>query len=568
MRKLLAALMCLALFFSACSAQEDKPSADSRPGTVSGADISGVTSLSDEETAAVTQLVLQSAPFIPDDFRTPEDVPVYSMVCFLFTRMQLDGIDGGFERPDDGHVRVPLERVREYAGIYFDLPEVQIDFASQQYFDGTSFLIPLPAAGTDPLFEVSRVEPGAAGRISVTVDVSSGGVSYQRRVYTLRLTREGNFTFISMIARPTEFGVYSINNASSIVDHLVGVPVNSLTVDSFRFLSFGDQMLCMISNGTSLNLGYLDLQTYKSDQYVTLENLSLDRGWDVQTAGDKILIYDEKNIQVLNTELAVERTIPYPRQLLAQCDAYTTRFFLSPDLHYVAYTNAEGLQFYSLEGDRSILMQSNVMDLTDPVRPEAVWEPIMFTESNGSLLARLHLTSATSPNSFERLATFSTQNPGNAMVLSLRVRGDQDTLLSVYGDRLLVYAPTSVRLTNVSVETPLSQTCIDCNLLTGTARTFAASFPLAGSESSSEGVFLSPDYLYRIQEIHIGEDMVSSLSIQAFHNPSDNLPSDRLAVTEFGYVDRDPSLVLEAVSDSGRLIVRCSGMFCHSIAVL
>lgn len=568
MRKFLVVLMCLALLLSACSTQEDEPSSDPRPGTASGTDISGMTSLSREETEAVTQLVLRSAPFIPDDYRTPEDIPVCSMVRFLFMCMQLDGIDRGFEQPDPGHVRVPLERVREYAGIYFGMSELQIDFASQQYFDGQSFLIPLPEESADPSFEVSRVEPSTAGRVSVTVDVFSGGVAYQRRVYTLRSTREGSFVFLSMIARPVEFGVYSINNASAILDHLVGVPVNSLTVDSFRFFSFGEQMLCAASSGTSLNLGYLDLQTYKSDQYVTLENLSLESGWDIQTAGDKILVYDEKSIRVLNADLAVEQTISYPRQMLAQCDAYTTGFFLSPDLHYIAYTNAEGLQFYSLESDRSILMQSNLMELTDPTRPEAVWEPVMFTESNGSLLARLRLTSAVNQNSFERLATFSTRNPGNAMTLSLRIRGDQDTLLSVYGDRLLVYAPTSVRLTSVSVETPLSQTCVDCSLVTGTARTFAANFPLAGSEPSSQGVFLSPDYLYRIQEIHIGEDMVSSVSIQTFRNPSDNLPSDRLAVTEFGYVDRSPTLVIEAVSSGGRLIVRCSGMFCHSIAVL
>lgn len=568
MRKIWAGLIGLALLLSACSMQEDEPSPKSPPGVVSGAAYASDTILlSDEETETVTQLVLQSAPLILDDYRTPEDIPVYSMVRFLFARMQLDGIDTGFERPDDSHVRVPLERVREYAAAYFGLSELLIDFASRQYFDGQSFLIPLPAVSLDPSFAVSRVEPGAAGRVSVTVDVSSGGILYQRRVYTLRSTREGSFVFASMIARPMEFGVYSINNASAILDHLAGVPVNSLTVDNFRFLPFGEQMLCMISNGMSLSLGYLDLQTYKSDQFVTLDDLQLGRGWDVQTAGDKILIYDEKSILVMNADLAVERIISYPRQLLALCDAYTTGFFLSPDLRYIAYTNAEGLQFYSIEADRSILMQSNLMELSDPTLPEAVWEPVAFTESN-ALLARLRLTSAADPNSFERLATFSTRNPGNAMVLSLRIRGDRDTLLSVYGDRLLVYAPTSVRLTNVSVETPLGQTCIDCNLVTGTARTFAANFPLAGSEPSSQGVFLSPDYLYRIQEIRIGEDMVSSLSLQTFHNPSDNRFSDRLTVSEFGYVDRFPSLAFEAVSSSGRLIVRCSGMFCHSIAVL
>lgn len=565
MTRVAAAVICLCLLLSSCALWgETKDSSGPQPVTVKE-NAAGLVILSDEQIDAVEQMVLQSAAFIPDAYDAPSSIPVYTMAQFLYQRMMLDGVHEQFEHSRDGSlIFIPMEQLRRYAYLYFGMSELEMDFASLCYVEGQSFAIPNPDRKTDNdiVYTINRIEPGA-GCVSVSVDAASDGVVYQRLVYTLRADSDGAIKLYSMMSRPIEFGVYAVNAAQTL-NRLIGVPVNSLTLDAFRFLPFEDEMLCMISNGLQLNIGLLDMQTYESDRFITIDGLVQDEEWEVQVHGKQIFVYLRNRVIVLDDTLVRKMEIEYPQGLIEQCDEYTSRFVLSPDLNYIAYTNEQGLQFYNLAAQRTILMYSNVMN---GANPEKIWQPVAFTETSNELLAR-RTEDAGNESSFDRLGVFSTRDPSDALEETIRISSNDDTIFVVRGDRMLIYAPDSVRLSNVSVETDLERTCVDYNLATGTARTFSTNFPLTEDSDSTENMLLTPDYLYRVQKISIGEDMVTSLSLQAFRNPLDYGMAERIAAADFGYVDRTPTLTLAAASSGNRLIVRCSGMFCKTLAII
>ena len=137
MKRVLALMLSL-LMLSACTAPASQDGRqDSQPEISSGQDERGPVTLSAEQTDEISQMVLQSARFISDEFSSGQNIPVYDLTRFLYERMKLDGADTGFEQSADAlTVSVPIDQVRSYAKAYFGIEELKIDFMSQQYFDG------------------------------------------------------------------------------------------------------------------------------------------------------------------------------------------------------------------------------------------------------------------------------------------------------------------------------------------------------------------------------------------------------------------------------------------------
>lgn len=570
-KKTAAALLLAGFLLSACGQPADEPSASGSLQEKSSSDTAGIKAetpiLSEEQTRQIASLVLESADTITDPYLSGADIPVYSMTRFLYTRMRKDGAAEGFEQ-SGGNIRVPIETVREYADSYFKLDDLKVDFASHPYFDGQYVSIPDPAQAqeeSDVDFTVGQITPGS-GKVTVTLNLSSGGVLYQRWVYTLKFGADGNTYFSSMSKRQVEYGLYAINNAQAEIKDLMGIPVNSMTVDAFRFLPFGSQMLVYISNGQSLYLGLLGMDTYKIERYERIDLPVQGSSVDVQTVGDLIFLYKSNSVQVFDQNLNNIQSTAYAKGLTDQFDRYTGKIALSYDRKYLAFGNAAGLHFYNLISGETHLMQPNTVMGDDGVTPEMRWEPVIFNEKTNALLAQL----STQEKGVEKFGIYSTRNPKNALENTIRVRADADSLISVAGDWLMVFAPTSVRLNNVTQNAPLEQSCVEYNLVTGTPRIIPTSLTTLnglGDITHNGQMLLADDYIYTADSIQIGEDMVSSYSVESFLKPTDGQTAGRIPAAEFGYVDRKASFRLLAASASNRVAASCSGMFIQSIVI-
>ena len=74
-----------------------------------------------------------------------------------------------------------------------------------------------------------------------------------------------------------------------VVTTLMGLPVSDRTLGGFQFSPMGEGILCWISNGRQLRIGFLDLQTYKSEQYITLEGQGQEENdFSVQVSGQPL----------------------------------------------------------------------------------------------------------------------------------------------------------------------------------------------------------------------------------------------------------------------------------------
>ncbi len=563
-------LLIFALFLSLCacgllsedSSQGSQPSS-SQPAESGTASPEAVT-LSEEQNGQIAEIVLQNAQLISDPYSRGEDIPAYSLARFLYERMRADGITDSFERRENNAVvLLPKEQVWEYARTWFDMENVEVDFYSQQYFDGQFFSIPNPELENRQLpyeLAIQKIE-ARSSRIQVTVSFSSGGVAYQQWTYTLRPREDGSFFFVSMIKRPAEYGLYAINHASAVIDELMDIPVNADTIGRFRFFPFGEHLLASYFNGRDMRLGILDMSTYTSDRYISIEGGGKEsQSFPVQVAGEHIFVYRSDRLTVYDENLLRVQDIVYSSELLALCDMYTTGFFLSPDMHYIALTNADGLYFFNVQSNNAHLMRNH------PASPTAqtgdapsMWEPVAFNESTGRLLGRLTRDGQAS--------SFGIFDIDSGLVSTIRLRTGKDTVYSVHDDLLIAFAPVSVVAGSVNrdQDPALASSFAEYDLLNGVARVEPTGFVIRdeyGELENSERMLLTDRYILRVSSMNVGEDLVSSSYIQAYDRQT-----GRLSNLSFGYVDRRGQTKLQAATSENKVLAACSGMFIQSFAV-
>lgn len=559
MNRGLALLLACVMLLSACGKGDAPPDQD---GTLPGDQTSGEDAAPLPDEQEVTELVLKCAELVPDAFDSPSQIPAYSLTRFLYTRMEADGAADSFEHTEnDWDIQVPIERIREYAERYFSMDKVTVDFISQRYFDGQSVSIPNPLKSKIELpytFTVDRVDRTSGGA-SVTLRVSSGGVEYQRWIYSLRTNPSGGYYITSMAKRPLEFGLYAVNNVAATVDELLGIPVNSMTVGEFYFVPMGNRMVAAITNGRALRLGLFGTDTYTSGKTAEFgEGSPAGSAYDIQAVGESLFVYQPGQVTVLDSDLNEVKVLPYPDGLLRHCDSYTKRFALSPDQRYIAFSNIDGLNFYNMSSGDIHLMQTHAGDGALPM----TWEPVAFNAKNNSLLAKLAYDGGVS-----MFGILNTQNTERAMASTIPLRGDKDTLFTLFDDRLMAFAPTSVKFSRVDQPTVLDQAYAEYNVATGTPRVITTDLALYrpdGKAVTADGnMLLAGDDIYTTETIKIGEDMVSSLSVRAY-----DVALQKGQSLDFGYVDRRATLKLLAANTSGKVIAACSGMFVQTIVVL
>lgn len=552
---LILAFITLSAIFFGCvgPAGENASEPDASPSTapVQETPVSG--SLTRQDEYDITNMVLESARIMVDNFSSPQEIAVYDMTRFLYTRMQEDGITAAYDRPaNSSSVNVPISAVREYAEVYFGLSEVRVDFFSQQYFDGQFITIPDPALVKEaPLYEL-EVEDFKVGRERITVSLlmSSGGVDYERLIYTLKLDREGVVSFVSKSGVPVEFGLYAINGAQAEITELIGVPVNSRTAKSFKFAPFGDDMLVWLESGRSLRLGVLDLETYKSSQFITLEAMGQGEAeFQVQAVGKNVFVYRRGRVTVLDQSLATQNAIIYPDDLTAQFDSYTDMLSLSPDGGVLAFSNLEGLQYYSFARNSTQLVLSHPEN-TDKMRdtPEQTWQPVSaFDAETGYLLLGARQR--------QGISSFAVCDAQSNYRL-IQIAGGSDMLYTSKGDKLTVFGPSMVRR-----EPMLPNTLTEYNTKTGNINTIT--MRETRDEGDDGSVLLSHDRVYRTEMLSVGADLVDSFTVRGFdaRSTSGNL-------LDFGYVDRKARLLLRETGENGSVIAVCSGMFINRIVVI
>lgn len=548
MKRVLALILCL-FMLSACTTPAPKDGRqDSQPEIAAGQEESGPVTLSAEQTDGISQMVLQSARYIPDAFASSQNIPVYDLTRFLYERMKLDGADAGFEQsPDELTVAVPIDRVRSYARAYFGIEDLKVDFMTQQYFDGQYITIPLPEEEElSPPYEleVLRVET-VGSRISAVLALRSGDVLFQQWNYTLRADKKGNVYFESMSKRPVEYGLYAINGPVGVVTTLMDLPVNDSTIGSFEFLPMGEGILCWISNGKQLRIGFLDLQTYKSEQYITLEGQGIEENkFSVQVSGEQIFVYQQDRITILDQNLITMNTILYPPELLALCDKDTTGFALSPDLATLAFNDGEGVNVYNLE--TKDWRQLIVHPVPGSGSMSSHWQPVEWNARTGTLL--LEQITRRGNAGFAAVTI-----GGSRRVIDLS--GDKDTRWRVSGERLMVFNPTSA-----NKELLLPDYYAEYNLATG----FYKVEQSAGAYMpETTDMWIGEDKLFFADRLKIGRNMVNSYSIRAVDKTG-----SRQTVPDFGYVDKRGKLSFEAVSSGERIVASCSGVFLDAIVII
>ena len=548
MKRVLALMLSL-LMLSACTAPASQDGRqDSQPEISSGQDERGPVTLSAEQTDEISQMVLQSARCISDEFSSGQNIPVYELTRFLYERMKLDGVDTGFEQSADAlTVSVPIDQVRSYAKAYFGIEELKIDFMSQQYFDGQYITIPLPDEEEPKLpyeLAVLRVET-VGSRISAVLGLRSGDVLFQQWNYTLRADKKGNVYFESMLKRPVEYGLYAINGPVGVVTTLMGLPVSDRTLGGFQFSPMGEGILCWISNGRQLRIGFLDLQTYKSEQYITLEGQGQEENdFSVQVSGDQIFVYQRDRITVLDQNLITVRTILYPQEMLALCDEETTDFALSPDLTTLAFNDSDGVNAYNLE--TKDWRQLIVHPASGASGVNSYWRPVEWNARTGVLL----LEQATRKGS----AGFAAVTIGGSRKV-IDLTGDKDTRWRVSGERLMVFDPQSA-----DKELLLPDHYAEYNLATGSYKV-----ELGGGARMPEttDMWIGEDKLFFADRLKIGRNMVNSYSIRAVDKAG-----TRQTTPDFGYVDKQGKLSFKAVSSGERIVAACSGVFLDAIVII
>lgn len=544
------------------SSQTSPPSsvqqAENRP---SGPD---TVTLSEKQNEQIAEMVLQNARLISDPFSQGKDIPAYPLVRFLYERMRADGITDSFERREDNAiVMVPKEQIWEYANTYFNMSTVEVDFYSQQYFDGQFFAIPNPEMDRGkPLYElaVQKVE-ARANRVHVTVSCSSGGVAYQQWTYTLRMRENESLYFVSMIKRPAEYGLYAVNHASAVMDELMDIPVNADTIDKFQFWSFGERLLSGYFNGRDMRLGFVDMSAYTSDQYILIEGGGKETApFPVQVSGEYILVYRSDRLTVYDENLLRVQDIVYSSELRALCDRYTTGLFLSPDLHYIALTNADGLYFFNVQSNNAHLMRNHPSSPgSETGEPLSMWEPVAFDAVTGRLLGRLARDGQAS--------SFGIFDIDSGLISTIRLRTGEQTVYSVFGERLAAFAPVSIvaGAVNRDQEPALASSFAEYNLLNGMARVEPTGFVVRdeyGEPENGERMLLTNRYVLRVSSMNVGEDLVSSSYVQAY-----DVQTGRLSNLSFGYVDRKGRLKLQAANSQDKVLAACSGLFIQAFVV-
>lgn len=530
------------------SAQEEKAVKNNKQQTAG---------ISEAQRQYIMNMVLDNAGVITEPFESGADIPAYSLTRFLYTRMQKDGVASGFERSAENNtIRVPIERVRAYAQTYFNLDEVSVDFISQQFFDGQNITIPNPellSAQRPYELQLASIEPGD-GRVTVTLNLTSGGITYQKWIYTLRAGAQNQFYFASMRRRPAEYGLYAMNHATAVLESVMDVPVTAATASRFDFYTMQGSVLVSIDNGKDLRLGYLDMNTYDSKQYITIEgNGREDNVFDVRPGKETIAVYQTDKVTVLDKNLITLQEIAYPAELIGQCDTYTRRFALSPDFRYMAFADTQGLNFFNLQNLRSHVVREHPKTgrRTESI-PDMIWEPMDFDESSGQLLAALR-----NKDVVESFGQFDV----NGIRTTINIKADEESVYSVMDDRLMVYAPVSASVRGVKPSEVEEDSYVEYNLLSGAARLITHDFIRVEDEGQQDSILLSPTQIYFTNTIHIGEDMVLSNSVKAFDKTA-----ERLNPLQFGYVDRDGRLRLKA--SVNKLVAVCDGMFIHAIVII
>lgn len=560
-------LLCSLLFtFCACglpgdTAEGTPPSSQAAENSSAG---QNAFALSAEQNRQISEMVLQNAHVISDPYARGEDIPAYSLARFLYERMRADGIADSFERREDNlSVLVPKERVWEYAKLYFDMDTVEVDFYSQQYFDGQFFIIPNPEMNRqEPAYQLSiqKVE-ARSSRIHVTVSYSSGGVDYQLWTYTLRMREDGSLYFVSMIKRPVEYGLYAVNQASALIDELLDIPVNADTIRNFQFLPFGDQLAVYYFNGRDMRLGILDMTTYKSDQYILVEGSGKESGpFPVQVLGDHIVVYRLDRLTVYDENLLRVQEIPYSSELISLCDSYTAQLYLSPDFHYIAFTNADGLYFFNVQSKNAHLMRNHPSDPSaEGGNPTSLWEPVAFDVGTGRLLGRLTRDGQAS--------SFGLFDIDGGLVSTIRLRTGEDTVLSVQEERLMAFSPVSIVAGSVNrdQEPALKSSIAEYNLSSGVARVEPTGFVVLdeyGELPNQERMLIANRSVFRVSSLEVGKDLVTSWYVQAYQ-----MQGGRLSNLPFGYVDRRGRVRLCAANAQDKVLAACSGMFINTFVV-
>lgn len=556
LKKWAALLLALQLCLLAACSQPDS-GASSQAGTPAPAE-QNTDTLSQAQKEQLALLALHCADTIPDVFSSPEEIPAYDLTRFLYTRMKADGVAAEFERSGDSlSVYVPIDKVREYAQTYFGITEIKVDFITQQYFNGQEITIPNPDEGQKELpYLIDALEDEITingDRVTVPLLYSSGEVNYQRRVYTLRVDREGAAVFVSSQQMPVEFGLYAINGAAAEFTELVGVPVSARTVKQFQFAPFGADMLVYIPSGDSMRIGILDLETNKSDKYITVDAQSpSDVTPEVQVIGQQIFLYYQDRVLTFDQDLLAGPTINYPKALLADCDSTTKRLVLSPDQKIIAFSNAEGFQYFSLARGSSQLVLAHPEPSGQPLQSRPVWQPIgPFDEQSGHIIV-----AATRRNGVNSFAVCDRKSSYRMV----QIAGDESMLYSQQNERLLAFNPSSVRR-----EPVLPGLFAEYHTLTGTLITVpaAAMQSLTAQEINGGAILLTQDMLYHTERMPVGEDIVDSCTIRTV-----SVPGGKNGSLSFGYVDRASQLILRARSENGRIMAVCSGAFINRLVLI
>lgn len=565
-KRFLSVLVCVFLLVSLASCDEKKsgsstssaaqPSVDADSLQGSG----GEWDLTQEQEERIIEMVLQCAQYIPDSFNNVSEIPFYHLSRFLYLRMRMAGAADSFEHSDDNlTVQVPVEMVQEYARTYFGVQgkNLEIDFYSQQFFDGQYITIPNPDTNREEKpyeLGVAKIETGS-DKITMTLDLTSGGVRYQRWTYTLRTSGDGSVYFSSMIKQPVEFGLYAVNNDSATLTQLMGIPVNASTVDGFSFYPFDDRILATYSNGKSLRLGLLDMDTYKSDQFITIDGKQGEENvFQVQTTGEYICVFQKDKLTILDKNLirVPGRETSYPQVLLDACDSITTQFCISPDLKYLAFSNKDGLNFYDLTGGSLFTVRTHSGD--------SLWSPVGFEANSGLLLAELR-----QDGQLEGFGTFN----NDGMVESFGVIGNEDTVYTLSGEQLMVYAPVRLGLrslqSQLEEEDNVSGSYFVYNLVSQNGQAGYTGFVNLGEYGElpdRERVLLAFGKIYRTESMDVGRNLVSSNSVRVY-----DTQTGKQTLLDFGYVDRQARIHLMAASGE-HVVAAVKGMFMNAIVIL
>lgn len=550
--RILAALVICVLLFG-CTKQTESPLPPPTLGesTPPATDISATTvdyaipDATDQD--ALERMLYTLAAAVPDPFSTPDQIPAYELARFLYQRMKDTGAADGFERSNDGGtVDIPVDILRDWAGAYFGLTELKIDFMTQQYFDGQYLRIPeqLPQLGiTYRLGETDY--PTTGNTFTLTLLAQSGETDYQRQIYNLRTDEDGNVQIASKRVVPSEFGLYAINNADARLSTLVGVPVNSMTAKSFRFLTFGNNLLVSIQSGKELRLGILDTTTAKSDKYITLSEADPVLLPRLSTSGESVLLYYTDRVVVLDSALLQTASISYPDELLSFFDERTDNLALSPDMTQIAFSDSEALWYFSFQRNTRQMVLEHPTDRVPTVgNPQQYWQPLSeFDPKTGQLLIGTQNRNGTS-------ALAVTDQEGTYRMVN--IAGGPDMQLRFLGDTVLAFNPTSVR------KVPqLPHTFAQYNLYTSTLLTQDTNFTafLTGSLLGDQG-------LYYPTVIPIGNALAESCSLRLLLAKNGKVQN-----SDFGYVDKNAQLTLRAVTPNGKVAALCSGLFINSIVI-